>query len=64
MSWRISDPVKFLFNVYDPEGTVRVAAESAVREVIALNPIQSGLSDQRQKIADDAQSLLQKMLDF
>jgi modulator of FtsH protease HflK len=64
VSWRISDPVKFLFEVYDPEATVRVAAESAVREVIALNPIQSGLSDQRQKIADDAQSLLQKMLDF
>jgi modulator of FtsH protease HflK len=64
VSWRISDPIKFLFNVYDPEMTVRVAAESAVRQVIALNPIQSGLSDQRQKIADDAQSLLQKMLDF
>jgi modulator of FtsH protease HflK len=64
VSWRISDPIKFLFNVYDPEATVRVAAESAVRQVIALNPIQSGLSDQRQKIADDAQSLLQKMLDF
>jgi len=28
-----------------------------------LNPIQSGLSDQRQKIADDAQSLLQRLLD-
>jgi membrane protease subunit HflK len=64
VSWRINDPVKFLFNVYDPEATVRVAAESAVRQVIALNPIQSGLSDQRQKIADDAQSLLQTMLDF
>jgi membrane protease subunit HflK len=64
VSWRISDPIKFLFNVYDPEATVHVAAESAVRQVIALNPIQSGLSDQRQKIADDAQSLLQKMLDF
>jgi membrane protease subunit HflK len=64
VSWRISDPVKFLFNVYDPEATVRVAAESAVRQVIALNSIQSGLSDQRQKIADDAQSQLQKMLDF
>jgi membrane protease subunit HflK len=64
VSWRISDPLKFLFNVYDPEATVRVAAESAVRQVIALNPIQSGLSDQRQKIADDAQALLQSMLDF
>ncbi len=64
VSWRISDPVKFMFDVYDPEATVRVAAESAVRQVIALNPIQSGLSDQRQKIADDVQTLLQSMLDF
>ncbi len=60
--WRIKDPAKFLFNVYDPEGTVRVAAESAVRQVIGLNPIQAGLSDQRQKIADDAQDRLQKLL--
>jgi membrane protease subunit HflK len=64
VSWRISDPGRFLFDVYEPEATVRVAAESAVRQVIALNSIQSGLSDQRQKIADDAQALLQKMLDF
>jgi len=64
VSWRVKDPGRYLFNVSDPESTVRVAAESAVREVIALNPIQSGLSDQRQKIADDARTLLQHMLDF
>jgi modulator of FtsH protease HflK len=63
ISWRIKDPVKFLFNVNDPEGTVKVTAESAVRQIIGLNPIQSGLSDQRQKIADDAQTLLQRLLD-
>ena len=63
ISWRIKTPVKFLFNVFDPERTVKVAGESAVRQIIGLNPIQSGLSDQRQKIADDAQSLLQRILD-
>jgi membrane protease subunit HflK len=63
ISWRIKDPGKFLFNVNDPEGTVKVTAESAVRQIIGLNPIQSGLSDQRQKIADDAQALLQRLLD-
>jgi membrane protease subunit HflK len=63
ISWRIKDPARFLFNVFDPERTVRVAGESAVRQIIGLNPIQSGLSDQRQKIADDAQSLLQRLLD-
>ncbi len=61
--WRIKDPAKYLFNVSDPEAMVRIAAESAVRQVIGLNPIQAGLSDQRQKIADDAQERLQKLLD-
>ncbi len=61
--WRIKDPVKYLFGVYDPEGTVRVAAEGAVRQIVGLNPIQAALSDQRQKIADDAQKLLQRLLD-
>jgi membrane protease subunit HflK len=63
ISWRIKDPAKFLFNVFDPEATVKLAGESAVRQIIGLNPIQSGLSDQRQKIADDAQALLQRILD-
>ena len=63
ISWRISDPSKFLFNVYDPEAAVKLAGESAVRQVIGLNPIQSGLSDHRQKIADDARTLLQRILD-
>ena len=63
ISWRVKDPAKFLFNVYDPEGAVKLAGESAVRQVIGLNPIQSGLSDQRQKIADDARMLLQRILD-
>lgn len=63
ISWRVSDPSKFLFNVYDPEGAVKLAGESAVRQIIGLNPIQSGLSDQRQKIADDAHALLQRILD-
>jgi membrane protease subunit HflK len=63
ISWRVKDPAKFLFNVYDPEAAVKLAGESAVRRIIGLNPIQSGLSDQRQKIADDARALLQRVLD-
>ncbi len=61
--WRINDPVKYLFNVTDPEAVVRIAGESAVRQVIGFNPIQAGLSDQRQKIADEARERLQKLLD-
>lgn len=61
--WRIRDAGQYLFNVADPEGTLKVAAESALREVIGENPIQSALSDKRQQIADDTGVVLQRLLD-
>lgn len=61
--WRINDAGAYLFNVADPEGTLKVAAESALREVIGENPIQSALSDKRQQIADDTVVVLQRLLD-
>ena len=38
-----------------PQETVKVAADSAIHEVIGRNPIQAALSDRRQEIADQAQ---------
>lgn len=61
--WVIKDAGQFLFNVRDPEGTVKVAAESAMRDVVGRNPILAALSDQRQQIADEARTELQRMLD-
>jgi modulator of FtsH protease HflK len=61
--WRIKDASKFLFHVRDPEGTVKVAAESAMRDVIGRNPIQAALSDKREQIAIQAQEELQHLLD-
>ncbi|SEH30914.1 FtsH protease activity modulator HflK [Magnetospirillum fulvum] len=61
--WRIKDAGKFLFNVRDPENTVKVAAESSLREVIGRNPIQAALSDKRELIAIQAQEELQRLLD-
>ena len=61
--WRIRDAGQYLFDVADPEGTLRVAAESALREVIGQNPIQSALSDKRQQIADQTAVVLQRLLD-
>lgn len=61
--WRIRDAGQYLFDVTDPEGTLRVAAESALREVIGQNPIQSALSDKRQQIADQTVVVLQRLLD-
>lgn len=61
--WRIQDPIRFVFSGDDPERTIAIAAESAVREVVGRNPIQSTLSDRRQQIADEIQAVLQQMLD-
>lgn len=61
--WVMRDAGKVLFNIQDPEGTVKVAAESAMRDVIGRNPIQAALSDKRQQIADAAKVELQRLLD-
>ena len=37
--WVIKDAGKFLFKIQDPEGTVKAAAETAMREVIAKSVI-------------------------
>ena len=61
--WKIRDAGEFLFRVDQPEAAVKVAAESALRDVISRTPIQAAMSDQRQQIADQTRALLQKLLD-
>ena len=61
--WQIKNAGQYLFKVSDPEGMLKVAAESALRQVIGRNPIQSALSDRRQQIADEVKEALQHLLD-
>ncbi|MBC7906198.1 MAG: FtsH protease activity modulator HflK [Rhodospirillaceae bacterium] len=61
--WVMKDAGKVLFNIKEPEGTVKVAAESAMRDVIGRNPIQAALSDKREQIAAAAKTELQRLLD-
>lgn len=61
--WQVKDAGRYLFKVFDPEGMLKVAAESALREVIGKNPIQSALSDRRQQIAEQVKDALQHLLD-
>ena len=63
VTWKIKSAREYLFKVYDPETMLRLTAESAVREVIARNPIQSALSDRRQQIANQIADVLQRLLD-
>jgi modulator of FtsH protease HflK len=53
----------YLFNIQDPEGTVKAVAESAMREVIGRSTIQPILTGARQTIETGVQELMQKVLD-
>ncbi len=61
--WVIKDAQAYLFNIRDPELTVKSAAESAMREIIGETPIAQALSEGRAKIEADTQALLQQILD-
>jgi membrane protease subunit HflK len=63
--WRIApDGVgKFLFNIQNPEGTVKAVAESAMREVIGRSDIQPILTGARNTTESAVHQLMQKTLD-
>jgi modulator of FtsH protease HflK len=61
--WRISDAPKFLFNIQDPEMTVKDVAESAMREIVGQSDIEPLLTEARAKTEAAVQALMQKTLD-
>jgi membrane protease subunit HflK len=61
--WNINDPAKFLFNLRDPQATIRAVSESAMREIIAASELAPILNRDRALIADGAQTLIQQTLD-
>ena len=61
--WNINDPALYLFNLAEPQETIRAVSESAMREVIARNELAPILNRDRQVIADEAEQLIQSTLD-
>ena len=61
--WVIKDAGKFLFKIQSPVVTVKAAAETAMREVIARSKIQSILTEGRSKIEVETQEIIQSLLD-
>jgi modulator of FtsH protease HflK len=53
----------FLFNIQNPEGTVKAVAESAMREIVGRNTIAPILTGARQAIEGEVHELMQKTLD-
>src|SRR5262244_4502509 len=65
--WKIKPDAKgvenYLFNIQQPEGTVKAVAESAMREVIGRSTLQPILTGARQNIESAVHDLMQKVLD-
>jgi membrane protease subunit HflK len=61
--WRINDAAKYLFNIQNPDTTVKEVAESAMREVVGQSNIQPILTQDREKTEEAVQTLMQRTLD-
>jgi len=61
--WRVGNPSDYLFNVQDPQGVLRQASESAMREVVGRNPAQDVFRDKRADIALEVNRITQTILD-
>lgn len=61
--WRIGSARDFLYEIRDPEDTIKKVAESAMREIIGRTKIQMALTEARGQIQDETRTLMQKMLD-
>lgn len=58
--WNINDPARYLFNIRDPEDTVRAVAQSVIREIIAASRLAPILNRDRGAIADEAMTNIQQ----
>ncbi|MBK67452.1 MAG: FtsH protease activity modulator HflK [Rickettsiales bacterium] len=60
--WSIKDAKSYLFNIRDPEGTLKKVAESMMREVIGQTDIQPALTQARTQIESRTKQLIQETL--
>lgn len=61
--WRIKDAKDYLFNVRSPDVTVRVAAQSVLREIVGQSEMQPIITGDRGLVEDQTKTELQKVLD-
>jgi membrane protease subunit HflK len=61
--WNIKDPQLFLFQIQDPEATIREVAESAMRQAVAGVSLDDAIGAGRSEIEQRVQLLMQGLLD-
>ena len=63
VQYKIKDPVKYLFNIVEPELTVREAAEASLRTVVGRNKIDETLTTGKFTIQEETKEQVQFILD-
>ena len=63
VQYKIKDPVAYLFNIVEPELTVRQAAEASLRTVVGRNNIDETLTTGKFQIQEGTKTQLQFILD-
>jgi membrane protease subunit HflK len=61
VQYRIAEPKRFLFDVRDPEETLRAAAEAMMREVVGDRTVDEVITIGRQEIEVESRTALQKL---
>ena len=64
VQYKIKDPVAYLFNIVEPELTVREAAEASLRTVVGRNKIDETLTTGKFTIQEETKFQLQSILDL
>ena len=63
MVWNIKDAKDYLFKTRTPDSTVKVAAQSVLREIIGQSKMEDVITGDRNKIENDTKKELQALLD-
>jgi membrane protease subunit HflK len=63
--WQINParPQDYVFNLQNPDGTIKSVAESAMREVIGRRNIQAILTTEQASVAQEVRDIMQEALD-
>jgi membrane protease subunit HflK len=61
VQYRIADPAKFLFEVREPRGTLRLVSESVMREVVGDRTVDEVITIGRQEIETEALVKMQEL---
>ncbi|SFN34432.1 FtsH protease activity modulator HflK [Xenorhabdus japonica] len=62
VQYRVTDPVAYLFNVTNPDNSLRQATDSAVRGVVGKHSMETNLTEGRTVVRNDTQKVLEETI--